>query len=78
MAPKLDLVGIEEIAQRLGVPRSTVSQWQARGWPSGERGAKAVRAPKLLATLSGHIAVYAWADVKRWADATGRPRTAGR
>ena len=71
MAPKQDLVGIEEIAQRLGVTRQAASMWQKRGWPSGQSG-HAVKPPKLLATISGRITVYDWADVERWARATGR------
>jgi hypothetical protein len=72
MASKQDLVGIDEIAERLGRPRSTVSVWASRCWPSGERGAKPVRPPKVLAVLSGRISVYDWRDVERWAKATGR------
>lgn len=72
MASRLDLVGIDEIAQRLGVTRQAASMWQKRGWPSGERGGKAVKPPKLLATISGRITVYNWPDVEKWARATGR------
>lgn len=72
MSPKLDLVGIDEIAERLGHPRSTVSVWASRGWPPGGRRAKPVRAPRVLAVLSGRISVYSWSDVERWARATGR------
>ncbi len=68
---RLDLVGIDEIAERLGVSRSKVSVWQQRGWPPGERGAK-VRAPKPIAIVSTRIAVYRWQDVAKWARATGR------
>jgi transposase len=71
MAPKLDLVGVDEIAQRLGVPRGTVSMWQTRGWPSGSS-ANPVKAPKPVATISGRMHVYRWSDVERWARATGR------
>jgi len=31
MASKLDLVGIDEITQRLGVTRQAASMWQKRG-----------------------------------------------
>lgn len=72
MATKLDLVGIEDIAKRIGCARATVSSWQRLGWPTGERGAAKVKAPKLLATISGRIAVYNWPDVERWARATDR------
>ena len=72
MAVKPDLVGIDEIAERLGRPRSTVSVWASRGWPPGSRGAKPVPPPKVLAVLSGRISVYDWHDVERWAKATGR------
>ena len=64
MAVKPDLVGIDEIAERLGRPRSTVSVWASRGWPPGSRGAKPVPPPKVLAVLSGRISVYDWHDVE--------------
>lgn len=75
--PRLDLVGVDEIAERLGVSRSAVSQWIARGWPGGGAGrphadAKRPKSPKLIATISGRIAVYNWPDVERWARETGR------
>jgi hypothetical protein len=68
---QLDLVGIDEIADRLKVSRSKVSVWQQRGWPPGERGAK-VKAPEPVATISGRIRVYRWRDIERWAKASGR------
>lgn len=68
---QLDLVGIDEIAERLGVARNTASMWQTRGWPAGERGAK-VKAPEPVATISGRIRVYRWRDIERWAKASGR------
>jgi len=71
VARMLDLVGVDEIAQRLGVPRSTVSMWQTRGWPSGGR-AERVKAPEPVATISRRMHVYRWSDVERWARATGR------
>jgi hypothetical protein len=69
---KLDLVGVEEIAGRLGASRQAVTAWQRRSWPSGERGGKTVRHPTLLAVVSGRVAVYSWPEVERWARATGR------
>lgn len=69
--PKLDLVGIDEIAQRLKVSRSKVSVWQQRGWPPGERGAT-VKRPEPVAIISNRIPVYRWADIEKWAKATGR------
>jgi hypothetical protein len=71
MASKLDLVGVEEIAARLGVSRQAVTAWQRRSWPSG-RGGTTVKPPKLLGIVSGRVAVYDWPDVERWARATGR------
>jgi transposase len=71
MARTLDLVGVDEIAQRLGVSRGTVSMWQTRGWPSGGS-AKPAKAPQPVATISGRMHVYRWSDVERWARATGR------
>jgi len=68
--PTLLLVGIDEIAERLGVPRSTVSVWQSRGWPKGN-GAKPVKPPKPLGIVSKRVSVYRWSDVARWARATG-------
>ena len=71
MTKALDLVGIDEIADRLGVDRRTVSVWQGRGWPAGRRGAK-VKPPTLLATISGYMRVYDWPDIERWARETSR------
>jgi phage terminase Nu1 subunit (DNA packaging protein) len=71
MAKALDLVGVDEIAELLGVDRRTVSVWQGRGWPAGSRGAK-VKPPKLLGTISGRMRVYDRSDVERWARETGR------
>ena len=73
MTRKLDLVGIDEIGERLGVARGTVSMWILRGWPSGRRSsAKPVKAPRPVATISRRIPVFLWRDVERWARETGR------
>ena len=67
---KLDLVGVDEIAERLGVPRSTVSVWQSRGWPKGNPD-KPVKPPKPVGTISKRVTVYRWEDIATWARATG-------
>lgn len=54
------VVGLAEIARRLGAPRATVDMWRYRGlfpaprWQVGGRPA------------------WRWQDVERWAKATGR------
>ena len=72
MARTLDLVGIDEIGERLGVARGTVSMWVTRGWPSGRSPAKPVKIPRPVATISRRIPVFLWRDVERWARETGR------
>ena len=64
-----ELVGIPEIAERLGVARATVSQWRWRRrrtlrppWrPFPEPIKTAARSP-----------VFDWGEVEQWAKTTGR------
>jgi hypothetical protein len=69
---KLDLVGVHEIAERLDVPRSTISVWMGkRGWPKGNLDRPA-KPPKPVALIhKGSVAVYRWEDVAKWARETG-------
>jgi len=60
---KSDLVGVEEIAGRLRVARSTVSGWHSRGLM-----------PNPLGVVSGRTPVWEWADVEAWARESGRLR----
>ena len=73
MGKAFDLVGIDEIAEMLGVDRRVVSVWQGRGWPAGSRGAN-VTPPKVLGVISGRMRVYDRKDVERWARETGRTK----
>jgi len=52
-----DLVGVAEISSRLGVPRSTVSMWDARRATNGF--------PEPVADLAMGP-VYDWSAVKAW------------
>ena len=56
----LDLVGIREIADRLGVRTQTASAWRYRGL-----------LPEPEWEVSGR-AVWRWKVIRRWADQTGR------
>lgn len=56
----IEPVGLAEIAERLGVKRATVDQWQAR---------KLLPEPKW--TVGGRPA-WNWRDIEVWARATGR------
>lgn len=59
-----DLVGVTEIAERLGgIPRDTVHQWRRRYDDF----------PEPIAVLTQAL-VFVWADVERWADQNGLPR----
>ncbi len=71
MSAQLDLVGVPEIAERLGVSRRTVITWNYRRrlplrppWQPF---------PEPLKTISGRPA-WDWADVETWARLTGRLR----
>jgi transposase-like protein len=67
-----ELVGVSEIARRLGVSQQAVSAWIARGWPPGKRGAKPVKPPKPIGPTVSRVTAFRWRDVERWARATGR------
>lgn len=56
-----DLVGVAEIAQRIGVEVGTVQSWRRRHDDF----------PEPIARLSAGL-VWAWPDVDDWARATGR------
>jgi hypothetical protein len=57
-----DLVGAQEIADRLGVSRSqVVHEWRRRG----------IGFPEPVVTLSMGL-LWSWPDVEGWARATGR------
>jgi predicted DNA-binding transcriptional regulator AlpA len=54
------VVGLAEIADRLGVRRGTVDQWRWRG-----------ELPEPKWTVGGRPAWH-WPEIKQWAKATGR------
>ncbi len=56
----LDIVGLKEIAERLGVKQQTAAAWRYRGLLPPEEG-----------TVSGAPA-WTWATIDGWATATGR------
>lgn len=56
----IDLVGVREIAERLGVPRGTVAIWRHRE-----------QMPEPEWTISSGP-VWRWATIERWAEKTGR------
>ncbi len=56
----LDVVGIREIAQRLGVKPQTAATWRVRGLLPAEEG-----------TVSG-APCWRWSTIEAWAAATGR------
>jgi hypothetical protein len=60
----VDIVGMVEIADRLGVARQTPRQWQQR---------KLLPAPD--AVVSWDIPVWRWATIEKWAKETGRMAT---
>lgn len=59
-APDLDIVGLVEIAGRLGVKRDTTDQWRARGL-----------LPEPTWTVGGRPA-WPWRHIEEWAERTGR------
>jgi hypothetical protein len=56
----VDIVGLKEIAQRLGKKQQTAAAWRYRGLLPPEEG-----------TVSGAPA-WSWATIERWARETGR------
>ena len=56
----LDIVGLKEIAERLGVKQQTAAAWRYRGLLPLQEG-----------TVSGAPA-WTWATIEGWAKATGR------
>ncbi len=58
--PPLDVVGPQEVADRLGVQRATVDRWRQRGV-----------LPEPTWQLAGGP-VWLWGDVAAWARRTGR------
>ena len=58
-----DLVGVAEIAERLGVGTSVVHDWRRRHDDFPE--------PVLRLRMG---LIWAWPDVRRWASSTGRLR----
>ena len=56
----LDIVGLKEIAERLGVKQQTAAAWRYRGLLPPEEG-----------TVSGAPA-WTWATIEAWARTTGR------
>jgi predicted DNA-binding transcriptional regulator AlpA len=69
VADDLDLVGIPEIAERLGVARRTVVAWRYR---HRRRPVKPPWRPfPEPLSLTGRP-VWRWADIEEWAQATGR------
>jgi hypothetical protein len=61
--PHPSVVGLVEIAERLGVPRSHVDQWKWRGV-----------LPEARWIVGGRPA-WEWPDIERWARETGRLTT---
>lgn len=60
MTRALDVVGLKEVAQRLGVEERTASMWKWRGL-----------LPPADGIVSG-LPVWRWSTIRKWATATGR------
>ena len=60
MTPHPNVVGIPEIAERLGVARATVDQWKWRGV-----------LPPARWTVGGRPA-WSWSEIQKWARDTHR------
>jgi hypothetical protein len=69
MGDRLDLVGIPEIAARLGVPRRTVITWRYRH--KNPPAPPWQPFPAQFMIVSGRP-VWRWEDVEAWAKETGR------
>ena len=69
MTNQQNLVGIPEIASRLGVSRRTVSTWRYRH--KNPPGPPRAPFPDELMLVSGRP-VWDWAKVEQWAKTTGR------
>ena len=69
-----ELVGPGEVAARLCVSRSTVSQWRRRhaAFPSPVAVLDAGSRQNLDGTAQAGMPVWHWADVAAWARSTGR------
>jgi len=57
---RADPVGLQEIADRLGVSRRTPQQWRLRGLLPEPRWSV------------GGVPIWNWGDIERWARETGR------
>lgn len=66
MTDRPDVVGLAEIAERLGVQRRTVDRWRERGV-----------LPDPTWTVGGRPA-WEWSTIEAWARATGRLPDQGR
>lgn len=69
MADGRDLVGIPEIAERLGVARRTVVAWRYR---HHRRPIKPPWLPFPEPFSIGGRPIWRWSDIEEWARATGR------
>jgi len=66
-----DLVGIPELAVRLGVPARNIHRWRDRHKQHPPHRHPWQPFPDPVMNISGRP-VWQWADVKRWARETGR------
>ncbi len=68
MVDPADLVGVKEMAERLGVPRSQVTTWISRREPTVENG-RVTRQPNGFpepVQQLGMGGVYLWSEVVAW------------
>ena len=68
-----DPVGLQEIADRLEVPRGTVNSWRSRS--KTERRVAGLPEPDAIRTGTP---LWSWATIKAWAFETGRLDANGR